>query len=59
MVLVIKEINMVSASMYNMFDFKSMYGRSKTHEVHEHSYAQSGNAFGKIPLSSTWAIFCS
>ena len=41
---------MVSAPMYNMLDFRSMYGRSKTHEVHEHNYAQRGNAFGKIPI---------
>lgn len=50
MVLVIDEISMVSAPLYNMLDFRSMYGRSKTHEVHEHSYVQSGNAFGKSPI---------
>jgi len=50
MVLVIEEISMVSAPMYNMQDFRSMYGRSKTHEVHEHNYAQRGNAFGRIPI---------
>ena len=50
MVLVIEEISMVSAPMYNMLDFRSMYGRSKTHEVHEHNYAQRGNAFGRIPI---------
>ena len=50
MVLVIEEISMVSAPLYNMLDFRSMYGRSKTHEVHEHNYAQYGNAFGKVPI---------
>ena len=49
-VFVIEEISMVSAPMYNMLDFRSMYGRSKTHEVHEHNYAQRGNAFGRIPI---------
>ena len=41
---------MVSAPMHNMLNFRSMYGRSKTHEVHEHNYAQRGNAFGRIPI---------
>lgn len=50
MVLVFNEISMLSISLYNMFDFRPMYGRSKTHEVHEHNYAQYGNAFGRIRI---------
>ena len=38
---------MVSAPMYILLYFRSMYGRSRTHELHEHNYAQRGNAFGK------------
>ena len=57
-VYVIEEINMVSAPMYNTLNFRYMYGRSKTHEVHGHNYAQPGNHSEESPLSFPWVIFC-
>ena len=50
MVFAIEEISVVSGPMYNMLDFRSMYGRSKTHQVHEQNYHRQGNAFGRIPI---------
>ena len=50
MVLVIEEISMVAASLYNMLDFRAMYGRSRTHNVHEQNYSRKGHAFGRIPI---------
>ena len=49
-VLVIEEISMVAAALYNMLDFRAMYGRSKTHCFHKQNYAKRGNAFGRIPI---------
>ena len=50
MVLVIEECSMISGGLYNMLDFRAMHGRSRTHEVYEHTYAQPGCAFGRIPI---------
>ena len=32
-VLIIEEVSMVAAAVYNMLDFRSMHGRSRTHDV--------------------------
>ena len=50
MVLVIEEVSMVSAPLYNALDFRSMCGRHKTHDVSEYTYLRRGNAFGRIPI---------
>ena len=49
-VLVVEEISMVAAAMYNMLDVRSMHGRSKTHDVHETSYTQPHHHFGRAPI---------
>ena len=36
--LVIEEVSMVAAASYNMLDFRSMYGRSRTHHGTEATY---------------------
>ena len=41
---------MVAAGLYNALDVRSMHGRSRTHDVHESTYAQIGNAFGRVPI---------
>ena len=41
---------MVAAGLYNALDFRSMCGRSRTHDVHECNYAQIGNAMGRMPI---------
>ena len=48
--LVIEEISMVAVGLYNALDFRSMCGRSRTHDVHECNYAQIGNAMGRMPI---------
>ena len=50
MVLVIEEVSMVSAPLYNALDFRSMYGRYKTHDLSEYTYLKHGNAFGRVPI---------
>ena len=41
---------MVSAALYNMLDFRSMYARTKTHVVTESSYSRPGHSFGRCPI---------
>jgi len=48
--LVIEEISMVSSVLYHMLDFRSMLGRQAGHAVSQQTYAQTGQAFGRIPI---------
>lgn len=50
MVLIIEEISMVSASLYNMLDWRIMLGRKLGHDVSETTYSRIGCAFGRIPI---------
>ena len=50
MVLIIEEISMVSAGIYNILDFRSIYGRTKTHSVAENTYKTSKYHFGRCPI---------
>ena len=50
MVLIIEEISMVSAALYNMLDWRSMLGRKLEHDVLESTYSHLGCAFGRIPI---------
>ena len=50
MVLIIEEISMVSAALYNMLDWRSMLGRKLEHDVLESTYSHVGCAFGRIPI---------
>ena len=53
-VLVVEEISMVAAALYNMLDFRSMCGRSVIHQVFENSADPSTSykhvPFGRIPI---------
>ena len=49
-VLVIEEVSMVAAASYNMLDFRSMHGRSQTHDVAEVNYKKVGHHFGRVPI---------
>ena len=49
-VLVIEEVSMVAAAMYNMLDVRSMHGRSQTHDVSETTYKKPHHHFGRVPI---------
>ena len=49
-VLVIEEISMVSAVLYNMLDYRSMLGRSGAFNVDALTYTKVGCAFGRVPI---------
>ena len=49
-VLIIEEISMVSAMMYNMLDFGAMLGRRVAWHVDPHTYSKVGCAFGRVPI---------
>jgi len=49
-VLVIEEISMVSALLYNMLDYRSMLGRQSMFLVGPNTYTKIGCAFGRIPI---------
>ena len=49
-VLVIEEISMVSALLYNMLDFRSMLGRRSLFGVDQNTYTKTGCAFGRVPI---------
>ena len=48
--LIIEEISMVSALLYNMLNFRSMLGRRRSHSVEPHTYTRVGHAFGRLPV---------
>ena len=50
MVLIIEEISMVAASLYNMLDWRIMLGRKLGHDVTQSTYSHVGCAFGRIPI---------
>ena len=60
--LIIEEVSMVAAALYNMLDFRSMCGRSRTHEVTEMTYKKAHHHFGRIPivihLGDRWEPSC-
>ena len=49
-VLVMEEISMTGAALYNMLDFRAMHGRQKTHQVCERTYKLPHHAFGRFPI---------
>ena len=49
-VLVIEEVSMVAAALYNMLDFRSMSARSMTHDVTETTYKKPHHHFGRVPI---------
>ena len=49
-VLIVEEISMVSALLYNMLDFRAMLGRSVVFGVDSSSYTRTGCAFGRVPI---------
>lgn len=49
-VLVMEEISMVSAVLYNMLDFRAMLGRSVAFKVDQRTYTKVGCAFGRVPI---------
>ena len=49
-VLIIEEVSMVAAATYNMLDFRSMCGRSQTHDVSEANYKKPHHHFGRVPI---------
>ena len=49
-VLVIEEISMVSAVLYNMLDYRSMLGRSAAFNVDPLTYTKVGCVFGRVPI---------
>ena len=49
-VLIIEEVSMVSALLYNMLDFRSMGGRSLDFDVSEANYKLAHHHFGRVPI---------
>ena len=49
-VLVIEEVSMVAAAVYNMLDFRAMLGRSRDFEVSESNYQWLHHHFGRVPI---------
>jgi hypothetical protein len=49
-VLIIEEVSMVAAASYNMLDFRSMCGRSRSHEVSETTYKRPHHHFGRTAI---------
>ena len=49
-VLIIEEISMVSAMLYNMLDYRAMLGRRLIFKVEPHTYTKVGAAFGRTPI---------
>ncbi|CAE7805372.1 unnamed protein product [Symbiodinium sp. CCMP2592] len=50
-VLILEEISMVSAAMYNMLDYRAMLGRTHVFAVTPHNYTRVGCAFGRVPIA--------
>ena len=49
-VLVMEEISMISAGLYNMLDFRSMFGRGQEFAVDESNYRKEHHHFGRVPI---------
>lgn len=49
-VLIVEEISMVAAALYNALDVRSMHGRSRTYDVSESNYRHPGHHFGRVPI---------
>ncbi|CAE7839254.1 PIF7 [Symbiodinium sp. CCMP2592] len=49
-VLILEEISMVAAMLYNMLDYRSMLGRRLSHDVNPQTYTRIGRVFGRVPI---------
>ena len=49
-VLIIEEVSMVSASLYNMLDYRSMCGRDIDFDVSGENYRLPDHHFGRVPI---------
>ncbi|CAK0887182.1 unnamed protein product [Prorocentrum cordatum] len=49
-VLVIEEVSMVAAALYNALDLRACHGRSDTHDVQESTYKRPHHHFGRVPI---------
>ena len=48
--LVIEEVSMVAAGLYNALDVRACHGRSSTHDVTEANYTLPHHHFGRVPI---------
>ena len=48
--LIIEEVSMMGAAIYNMLDLRSAHGRSSAHDVSETTYHRPNHHFGRIPI---------
>ena len=49
-VLVIEEVSVIGAAVYNMMDLRAAHGRSSAHDVSEHTYHRENHHFGRVPI---------
>eukprot|EP00959_Pyramimonas_sp_CCMP1952_P201297 4209672-Pyramimonas_sp.AAC.1 len=49
-VLIMEEISMISAYLYNMLDFRCMFGRRQEFAVDESNYRKDRHHFGRVPI---------
>ena len=49
-VLIMEEISMISAVLYNMLDFRCMCGRRQEFAVDESNYRKDHHHFGRVPI---------
>ena len=49
-VLVIEEVSMIGAAVYNMMDLRAAHGRSSAHDVSEATYNRENHHFGRVPI---------
>ena len=50
-VLIMEEICMISALLFNKLDYRAMLGRRESHHLSPDEYHRTGNAFGRIPIT--------
>ena len=48
-VLVVEEVSMIGAALYNAMDYRSAQGRSSAHDVSESTYYRENHHFGRVP----------
>eukprot|EP00969_Alexandrium_andersonii_P204343 9030096-Alexandrium_andersonii.AAC.1 len=49
-VLVIEEVSMMAAAVYNTLDIRAAHGRAATHDVCEATYLRPNHHFGRVPI---------
>eukprot|EP00974_Lingulodinium_polyedra_P001231 117800-Lingulodinium_polyedra.AAC.1 len=49
-VLIVEEVSMMAAAVYNMMDIRSAHGRSSAHDVSEATYHREHHHFGRVPI---------